>query len=93
MSDPKILIPLLRKHIPTLIAQDIVGVQPMVPLGFNKKYWPYQYYCGFKYSYQQMEEIERWCWQHFKGRNWRSADRFFAFKRQKDYNWFMLRWS
>lgn len=29
MTDPKILIPLLRKHIPKLIAQEIVGAQPM----------------------------------------------------------------
>jgi hypothetical protein len=29
MSDPKILIPLLRKHLPKIIAQEIVGVQPM----------------------------------------------------------------
>lgn len=27
--DPKVLIPLIRKHIPKLIAQEIVGVQPM----------------------------------------------------------------
>ncbi len=29
MTDPKILIPLIRKHLPKLIAQEIVGVQPM----------------------------------------------------------------
>ena len=29
MTDPKILIPLLRKHLPKIIAQEIVGVQPM----------------------------------------------------------------
>lgn len=28
MSDPKILIPLLRKHVPTMLAQDILGIQP-----------------------------------------------------------------
>ena len=27
--DPKMLIPLLRKHLPKIIAQEIVGVQPM----------------------------------------------------------------
>lgn len=32
MTDPKILIPLLRKHLPKIIAQEIVGVQPM-PMG------------------------------------------------------------
>lgn len=29
MTDPKILIPLLRKHLPKIIAEEIVGVQPM----------------------------------------------------------------
>ena len=29
MTDPKILIPLIRKHLHTTIAQDIVSVQPM----------------------------------------------------------------
>lgn len=30
MSDPKILIPILRKHIPKILAEDILGVQPMI---------------------------------------------------------------
>lgn len=29
MTNPKILLPIIRKHMPTLIAQNIVGVQPM----------------------------------------------------------------
>lgn len=28
MSNSKILIPLLRKHVPTMLAQDILGIQP-----------------------------------------------------------------
>lgn len=87
-------IKLLRKTIPQMVAQEIVGVQPMTtPVRYNKRYWPYQYYLGFRYSYDEMADIERWCWRHFKGRFWRSDERFFAFKRQKDFNWFMLRWS
>lgn len=87
-------ISLLRKTIPAMLAKEIAGVQPMsFPVLYNKRYWPYQHYVGFKYSYQQMEEIESWCWKNFKGRYWHSSERFYAFKRQADYNWFVLRWE
>jgi hypothetical protein len=29
MTNPKILLPLIRKHLPTLIADDIISVHPM----------------------------------------------------------------
>ena len=101
VPDPKILIPAIRKVVPGLIAQQIVGVQPMTSdagsvfaraiggHGFNEKYWPYVKMV----SWHNMFEAERFCYASFKGRNWRSAGQFFAFKRKADYEWFVLRWS
>lgn len=84
---------------PSLIAQRIVGVQPMTNnLGifnqffekkFNKKYWPYQYYVNV----DVFSEVERWCWDRFKGRYWNNYGRMFVFKREKDYTMFLLRWA
>lgn len=33
LADLKVLLPLIRKTMPTLVAQSIVGVQPMGPMG------------------------------------------------------------
>lgn len=100
-SDPRLMIPVLRTALPNLMAQQIVGVQPMTGTGgyslfnqffnkkFNKKYWPYQYYV----KVDVFSEVERWCWERFKGRYWNNYGRQFVFKREKDYTMFVLRWS
>ena len=96
----KILLPMIRKVMPQVMAQQIVGVQPMgAGTGsifnqyfykqYNKKYWPYQYYVNV----DVFSEVERWCWDRFKGRYWNNYGRQFAFKREKDYTMFILRWS
>lgn len=96
----KVLIPMIRKVMPTTIAQQIVGVQPMTGFEkeyintiwgktYNKKYWPYQY----TINRDEVFEAERWCWQHFKGRNWNNTHRMFAFKRSRDAVMFALRWA
>lgn len=93
-------IPLLRKQIPALTAQQIVGVQPMGPSTgeifktflirkYNKKYWPYQY----DVSREDRWDIEQWCWQNFKGRYWHSNGSKFVFKRKEDAMLFTLRWG
>lgn len=95
----QILIPMIRKVMPNLIAQQITGVQPMSYTGsgifnqffnkkFNKKYWPYQYYVNV----YVFSEVERWCWDRFKGRYWNNYGRQFVFKREKDAVMFALRW-
>jgi len=57
---------------------------------FNKTYWPYV----VTISYDQYYNAERWCYEHFKSRNWRNQGmRYFAFKRKEDYEWFLLRWA
>lgn len=92
----KILLPLLRTVLPNLMAQQIVGVQPMdADTGslfgkvFNTKYWPHQYYV----NYLDRKEVERWCYDNFKSRNWNSYRNQFVFKRKEDAMLFALRWS
>ena len=57
---------------------------------YNKKYWPYQYFIDDK-TYR-ISEVERWCWDQFKGRYWNNYGRNFVFKREKDAVMFALRW-
>lgn len=86
---------------PVTIASQITGVQPMAINqddifkfiygfnGHNKKYWPYQ----IKLDLDKLLAAERWCYVNFKSRNWRNVGGSFAFKRQEDYEWFLLRWA
>ena len=101
-SDPRLMIPILRTALPNLMAQQIVGVQPMTGtnnLGifnqllyktYNKKYWPHQYFINDK-TYQ-ISDVERWCWDQFKGRYWNNYGRNFVFKRERDAVMFAMRW-
>lgn len=56
---------------------------------FNPTYWPYT----IKVETHNIFPAERFCYQHFKTKNWRNKGTKFAFKRKEDYEWFVLRWS
>ena len=56
----------------------------------NKTYWPYQIELK---EWNQYNEAEKFCYKHFKSRNWRSQGVYFSFKRKEDYEWFLLRWQ
>ena len=96
--------PMIRKQLPGLVAQQIVGHQPMagkagkifsidktfiVGHSFNLKYWPYVKMV----SYAQLFEAERWCYDNIKSRYWRSRGLHFAFKRKEDMALFLLTWG
>lgn len=93
--------PIIRQVMPTVMANHIIGVQPMMgnvgsiftkTIGghsFNPKYWPHVK----QVSYSQLFEAERWCYDNIKGRYWRSQGLHFAFKREADYMVFLLKWS
>jgi hypothetical protein len=59
------------------------------PKMLSKRYWPYQY----TLTDSTATEVERWCYLRFKSRNWRNQGRYFAFKQEKDFTMFILRWS
>jgi hypothetical protein len=100
----QVLIPMIRKVMPGLIAHQITGVQPMGNAPrvvsytdnwffrvHNKKYWPYQF---TPYNSTSIGKMERWCWDNIShGRYWRNYGNKFAFKRKEDAALFVLRWS
>jgi len=58
----------------------------------NKKYWPFQYkVVPEKDAGRQVAELERFCYEHFKSGNWRNYGLHFAFKRQSDATFFVLK--
>ena len=61
----------------------------MVGFENNKTYWPY----AKKVEWNEYNEAEKFCYKHFKSRNWRSYGMYFAFKREADYTLFLLRWA
>lgn len=102
MPGTSILIPVIRNMVPKLLAQEIVGVQPMpnkagsvfknVIVGghtFKPKYWPYIK----TIDWMNYTQAERFCYSNFKSRNWRSQGQHFAFKREEDYLLFTLKWG
>ena len=56
---------------------------------FNRRYWPYV----IQMSFSDYDNAERFCYDNFRSRNWRSQGPYFGFKRKEDYEWFVLRWS
>lgn len=56
---------------------------------FNTTYWPYQH----RVRPTDIMAAEAWCWRYFKGKQWRNRGTRFAFKRQKDLTFFLLKWS
>jgi hypothetical protein len=62
---------------------------------FNKKYWPGQVRLDAQVIERKfkVEDLERWCYQNLKSSDWRNDGWYFAFKREKDCTFFMLRWS
>ncbi len=60
MTDPKILIPLIRKHLPTLIAQDIVGVQPMTIRPKREITWQ-EYLLALQSKYASWTKLGQQC--------------------------------
>ena len=65
------------------------------PLWLNRKtkYWPHRHEFDFFQQKGTVYEMERWCYNNMKSKNWRSHYGVFAFKREEYYAAFLLRWS
>ena len=117
MSTKNLLSSIISQHLPTLIAQQILGVQPMPGsniftmdmdvrrghsyprLGnysFSRSHW----YIGETTSHYA--EVYAWCEDKFGphpkqpdawSRWWRYSYREWYFRDEKDFVFFMLRWS
>ncbi len=103
----------IRKTIANLVAQSIVGVQPMtsnagsvftlkcIVRPKSKYKFSREWYVA-TYNYNYYHEVVEWCTQHFGPHpNYPDAwsrwvhkyEDQIQFRDEKDYVWFMLRWS
>jgi hypothetical protein len=113
MGQP-ILLPLIKQLTPTVLANDIVGVQPMtgnVGEIFTKKFKvdpkpKYQFsrakWYMAEFEWMNASQVFTWCTEQF-GKMDRKPDAWsrwktmpgnqIAFRDEKDYHWFVLRWG
>ncbi len=75
-SDPRLMIPILRTALPKLMAQEIVGVQPMSNGAFYAPYIPkvmtkskYQFsrakWYQAEFDIKDYHAVDAWCSKHF----------------------------
>lgn len=94
MSDDKVdpvLISLVRNAMPSVIAEQICSVQPM-GAPFRREEWPYQVDALPLAKYSDIVHMENWCRETFDVNEWTSFVQYFAFKTEKSFTWFKLRW-
>lgn len=114
----KILIPMIRKVYPNIIAQSILGVQPMsgptyrtftmdadyvIPYHTHPKYkFSRKWFIGKVHRGDIGDDAAKWCAINFGNqpknpdawcRWYRYSSKQFYFRDEKDYHWFVLRWS
>lgn len=109
MNDPRLMIPLLRNALPNLMAQSIVGVQPMPDIKYVTLTLPKPKYKFSRANWYVAEfdtkyyfEVDKWCTEQF-GPHPKNPDawcRWFHkyedkihFRDEKDYVLFVLRWQ
>lgn len=102
------MISLIRKQIPAMVAQQIVGVQPMNDVRLFKLRNPLKYkFSRAKWYVAEFDtkyylEVDEWCAQQF-GPHPNCPDAWsrwvhkyedkIHFRDEKDYQWFVLRWG
>ena len=103
------LIPLLRKQLPVMVAQEIVGVQPMPDITYRTLTLPKPKYKFSRANWYVAEfdtryyfEVEEWCKEQFgpHPKNPEAWSRWLHmyedkihFRDEKDYLMFLLRWG
>lgn len=102
------MIPLIRKQIPAMVAQEIVGVQPMNEVRLFKLRNPTKYkFSRAKWYEAEFDdkyyfEVDKWCEEQFGPHpknpdawcRWFHRDTYrIHFRDEKDYVLFCLRWS
>ena len=101
----KVLIPIIRKMVPSFIAQSIVDVQPMfqertMSIGYNEEQ-EYAYWAmPVGYSMQDYADIDAWLtsamgkggWSDKQSR-WIGSNSRYWFRKESDRTLFLIRWS
>ena len=102
----KVLLPIVKRMLPNIIAADIVGVQPMVPKemqigftdGIDHPYWvepmasPASIFNYNAFDEKHQEQLD-WCVETFNDEDWMASSYKFFFKEEKHRDWFVVRWS
>ena len=86
----RVILPVIRRVMPTLVADSIIGVQPMSS-PFHKNEWPYQIDLVMKFK--DLLEITEWCRTNLNSEEYISKVQYFAFNTETAYAWFILRWA
>ena len=86
----RVILPIIRRVMPTLFANSIIGVQPMSS-PFHKNEWPYQIDLVMKFK--DLPEIREWCRTNLNCEEYISNAQYFAFNTETAYAWFILRWA
>jgi hypothetical protein len=103
MAITNVMIPMIKRIMPGILANQITGIHPMPAStgsiftvknnwlfrDYNKKYWPHQ----FIVENDKRREVEKWCWNHFNGWRWHSSRGKFVFKKADDAMLFKVRWE
>lgn len=105
-KDPAIILPIINKVVPTLIAQQIMGVQPMnvvfdttMKIGCDESegypsYWATnRSTTHFGLHDPLREEMIQWCMDNFDDSTWIATAEKFHFKNIADRDWFVLKWA
>lgn len=92
-ENKKILIPLIRKHLPNLIAQQILNVQPIAES--SPKFWfnstnPLEVGLSFQLL---TTEFYDWCSLNNLKVIQEDFRRVIIFTSEEEKSWFLLRWS
>jgi hypothetical protein len=61
---------------------------------YNKRYWPHQFRLQpERDAWEQACRLEAYCIDNFEPGTWRNNGLYFAFQREQDAAFFMLRWG
>lgn len=107
MTYPKVLIPMIRKLMPTVIASQIVGVQPMSMPNkgprLQSRDEPYNMYpyiaqrhdtlWDLGFDKKDLEDMIAWCNTTLQSCDWHYGTGNFYFRNTHDRTMFVLRWA
>ena len=102
----KVLLPMIRKIVPDLIASELASVQPMTagPTGkLQTREEPHNMYPYIAQRHQSMWDLgfegkdlvamKEWCTEAFSSNSWHYNQGNFYFRNEADRTMFMMRWS
>jgi hypothetical protein len=103
----KVLLPMIRKVYPTMIAQQIVGAQPMTMpesptrlQAYDEPFNMYPYIAqrhssmwDLGFNPKDLQDMKEWCVATLQSSSWHYLQGKFFFRNETDRTMFMLRWS